>query len=127
MMATSRLVVGLAVVLDVVPLCGAVRGVLMRESLVPPFKHSNAYGARVASAHWEQSDARVLESFIRLTGSGEVDGRLWSMEALGASSLSLELTLRHAGEGPATSDPATAAGLGLWSRRLWRERDRGLD
>ena len=99
---------------SLLPVACAVRGVVMRESLVPPFKHSNAYGSRVASAHWDQGDARVLESFIRLTGGDDRAGRLWSLEPLGADALSLELSLRLAGEGPAGVDSADAAGLALW-------------
>lgn len=88
-------------------------GVLMRESLVPPYTHSNAFGSRVASAHWEQS-ARVFETFIRLTGASVFEGRMWSREALDADALSVELTLRLAGDGAAPVGVSSASGVGLW-------------
>lgn len=90
------------------------RGVLMRESLVPPFTHSNAFGSRVASAHWEKSSARVLETFIRLTGASESEGRMWSRETLNADALSVELTLRLAGDGAAPIGAGSVSGVGLW-------------
>ena len=103
--------VGLCIVLE---FAWGLRGVLMRESLVPPFTHSNAFGSRIASAHWEQPSARVFETFIRLTGAGVSEGRLWSREALGADALSVELTLRLAGDGAAPVGTGEASGLGLW-------------
>jgi len=86
----------------------------MRESLVPPFTHSNAFGSRIASAHWEQSSAKVLETFIRLTGASVSEGRLWSRGALDADALSVELTLRLAGDGAALVGADAASGVALW-------------
>mmetsp|Transcript_5220 Transcript_5220/g.15482 ORF Transcript_5220/g.15482 Transcript_5220/m.15482 type:complete len:220 (-) Transcript_5220:825-1484(-) len=98
-------------------LCGAagLRGVLLRESLVPPFSHSDASGRRVASAHWDQdAGARTHVHFVRLVGGSSPASSLWTVEPLGEAALSAELALRLAGDGPGAVAAVGAAAVGLW-------------